>query len=354
MVYFRDYIRENLLKPTDRILEFGPLNGPIAGKARFKNSSYADIRTTDEIKKLYTTNDYLKSTGIQINIDEIVDIDYVIKDSYKNTFKEVDKFDAIVLSHVIEHIPDIVNFFVDVSSILSPKGKLIIIYPDARYCFDHFRNGTSFMDAYGVFTDSKNTGNRVLDFAYNVVHENRPSFFWDGDKTASILPQNAFSDALKAHGESKNGQLPDDMHFWPFADYQFVKFLYDMDRAGLLAFDVDFFHPTQNSTQEFMIVLTPKSKKGISTNTYKKLLNDTHPVYKEARKQQKINRLKKDAEMFVAERGRLLEKVSSLENDVARLDEELKAIYSSKRWVYASRIASLKNRMVPTSRDENK
>ena len=326
---FREYARVKVIKKTDRILEFGPLNWPMVGKSDFPNTYYADIRNSDDIKKLYAGNDYLESTGVQIDTDSIVDIDYVIKGAYKKTFKDVEKFDVIVLSHVIEHIPDIVNFFQEVTDLLKKNGKLVIIYPDARYCFDHFRNGTTFVDAYNTYAEKKMNYSAVFDFVNNVVHENDPKFFWNDKTQNDILPTTDFSKVMQAYKNAKNDTLPDDIHFWPFADYQFVKFLYDLDRAGLSNFEIDEFYETQENTQEFMTILRTKSSKAIDKTTYSSLLNKLNPVSKEIEYRHQNAKLNSD--------------VQELKLEYTRLLNELSAVYSSKRWKYTAKLAEIKH-----------
>ena len=215
---FRKYVKKKYLKSTDRILEFGPLIRPTATKKTHPGIQFADVRSTEDIKKLYTSNEYLKSTGLTVDINSVVDIDYVVKDSYKKTFKDVEKFDVVILSHVIEHMPDIIEFFQDIKSVVKKTGRLVIIYPDARYCFDHFRNGTSFIDAYDVYTNKQSSSKRIFDFVYNVVDENNAWLFWNDKKESDIIPKNEFSKAVEAYEKSIEGELPDDTHFWPFSN----------------------------------------------------------------------------------------------------------------------------------------
>lgn len=335
---FREYARTRVIKKSDRILEFGPLNRPTVRKSDYPNTYYADVRNSDDIKKLYTGNDYLESTGVYVDTDTIVDIDYVIQDTYKETFKNEKKFDVIILSHVIEHIPDIVSFFTDVASILKKDGKMIVIYPDARYCFDHFRNGTTFIDAYDVYTGSKRSSKRVFDFVFNVVHENDPSLFWNSLTQEQLLPQNDFKDTLRAYDRSKKGELPDDTHFWPFADYQFVKFLYDLDRAGLSNFEISEFYETQENTQEFMIILRPKSSKDIDRKTYTSLLSKLHPVSKEIEYRHKNAELSNEITSITTD-------MQGLKLEYSKILNELSAVYSSKRWRYATKLAEAKNKI---------
>lgn len=327
---FRDYIRKKYLKSGIRILEFGPLNRATVTRETHPNIFFTDIRSTEDVIKMYTANDYLKSTGITVDLDSIVPIDYVIKDSYKETFRNVEKFDVALLSHVIEHIPDIIEFFKDITNVLSKNGKLIIIYPDARYCFDHFRNGTTFIDAYDVYLNKENSSKRVFDFVYNVVHENNPEYFWHDTKRNDIMPNNDFKKAIKAADKARGGELPEDTHFWPFSNYQLIKFLYDMDRADLLDFDIEEFYPTPENYQECMLVLTPKKKPGVKYDIYREIFDKISPSIKE------IN--------DVNEIAKLRERINSLSEENAQIGAELGMIKGSKKWRYIERIANAKHR----------
>jgi len=335
---FRKYLKEEFLKPDDSILEFGPLTRPTVQKETHPNIKYADIRSTEDIKKLYTTNDYLKSTGLSVDLDSVVEIDHVVKGSYKESFRGVDKFDVVILSHVIEHMTDIVDFFEDITHVLKRSGRLVIIYPDAKYCFDHFRNGTTFIDAYDVYKNKNHSSNRVFDFVYNVVKENNPNVFWNDIDKGALLPENSFNKALKARENALKNKLPDDTHFWPFSDYQLIKFFYDMDRAGLFKFDIEEFYPTEQNTQECMVILKLKNKKTVDVSLYKDLFNKVSPAVKEI-KQRKEN-------------DSLQDKLNLVEDENKRLKEELTAVYQSKKWRYAEKVAITKNKLL--GKDGNK
>ena len=47
----------------------------------------------------------------------------------------------------------------------------------------------------------------------------------------------------------------DDVHYWPFSDMDFLKFLYDCTRAKLIPFCCTSFWPTAENGQQFMIAL---------------------------------------------------------------------------------------------------
>mgnify|MGYP005805236423 CR=1 FL=1 len=250
------FISQIVQRKESRILEIGPLNRPIVTKNKYPNAFYCDIRSTDEVKALYSGNDYLEATGIQIDVTEIVDIDYVINESYKKTFQNIPKFDYVIASHVIEHMEDIIGFFQDITNILKPHGKLCIIYPDKRYCFDHFRESASFRDAFNVYHHGRhNAAPMALDFFFNVVHENDAIRFWQANHIPELLPQNSFQQALTAYQQFEQGQKLDDVHFWEFTDRSFAKFLYDCVRSHLLQFSCIDFRQTQVNSQQFMLCL---------------------------------------------------------------------------------------------------
>lgn len=331
---FRTYIRKNLLKPNDRILEFGPLIRPIVSKKEYPNIVFADVRSTEEIRDLYTTSTYLEATGLDVDISSVTEIDHVIKTSYTETFKNEEKFDVVYLSHVIEHMPDIISFLEDVANIIKKDGKLVLIYPDARYCFDHFRNGTTFIDAYDVYRHKSVNAKAVFDFTYNVLHENDPAVFWGKKNVIDLLPQNKFKDSLKSYDKAFDNDLPDDVHFWPFSDYQFVKFLYDLERAGLLDFEINDFHETQFNTQEFMVILTPKKSKNQNYGKYQEILSLISP----ANKANAALKAKQDLEKRVALLATAVEEGTAAWQ-VAK--NELENVYNSKKWRIAVKTADI-------------
>lgn len=250
--FFQSLIKDN----TKRILELGPLNRPVAEKASYPNAFYCDIRSTEEVRALYSGNDYLAATGIEINMETIVPIDYVVKDGYSKSLSAVEKFDYVIASHVLEHVDDLIFALQDIAQLLKPGGIFCIVYPDKRYCFDHFRTSASFRDAYHVFRDgTKNNAPMVLDFYYSVIPENNPSLFWNQDGILNELPRASYENAVAHYERVLDGERMDDIHYWPFTDMDFLKFLYDCTRARLLPFRCISFCPCVKDGQQFMVAL---------------------------------------------------------------------------------------------------
>lgn len=253
----RDYIRDYVIdEKSKRILEIGPLNRPIICKKDYPNSFYGDIRSTDDIKKLYSGNEYLETTGITVETETIVSIDFVLKDGYQKTFQNIEKFDFVVSSHVLEHVDDLIGTLQDIASVLKPQGKVCIIYPDKRFSFDHFRESASFRDAFETYiSEMKLNEKMVLDFYFSAIDENNPQKFWYPKELELLMPENDFEKARLLYEKAKEGYRAEDVHYWPMTDFGFVKFIYDCLRAKLLPYHLAEFYPTQDSSQEFLAIL---------------------------------------------------------------------------------------------------
>ncbi len=252
-----DFFDHLVQDPSSRILEFGPLNRPIAEKKKYPNSFTCDIRSTEDVKKLYSGNDYLTTTGIYVDPETIVPVDYVAHGSSTETFEGEERFDYVIASHVLEHVDDLIFTLRDIGNLLKPGGVFCVVYPDRRYCFDHFRTSASFRDAYRVFRNgTAENSAMVLDFFYSVIPENDPDVFWENrDLIRGHLPKAPFTYALDRYEKAVQGVRMDDIHYWPFTDMDFLKFLYDCTRAGLLPFRCMDFRPCIRGDQQFMLAL---------------------------------------------------------------------------------------------------
>ena len=315
MMNRRDFVLHQISKES-RVLEIGPLNQPVVRKDVYPKTYYCDIRSTEEVKRLYRASSYLEKTSLTVQLDSIVDIDYVLKGSYRETFAAVEPFDAFVACHVIEHIPDILGFFADIPSVLKPGSKLLLTYPDRRYCFDHFRFGTSFRDAYDVYRGGvSRTARLAMDFFYSSIAENDPAVFWDEAKCAGLSPDGRFDAAKTRYDEVSNSQVVDDAHYWIFSDLEFLQFLYDGTRAGLIPFRFLSFYPTEKDRQEFYVALEYDPS----------VLSDCGETLRDLRAAMLAN----------SDRAQYLKAISVFseqERDIARLESEVNAMQSSASW----------------------
>lgn len=230
-----------------KILEVGPLNNPFFKKEDV-DVYYADIKSTEAVQKRYSGFDD----------EHIVPIDYVIKDSYENTFKDSgEKFDYVFLSHVLEHIPNPINFLLDISTILKPSGKICFLLPDKNYTIDHYRENSSFADWYDMYIRGEeiNTPRLVLDNRLDRVNETIPSNFWNNKTIKYPHPDikkclNLYFDFI---GDFENKSFDD--HYWVFTDQSFLRILENALKLNIIPYKLIAYYPTAYNTNTFGLVL---------------------------------------------------------------------------------------------------
>jgi len=241
---------EKTMDLTKRILEIGPLDRPIF-KKESANVFYADIRDTQAVKDFYRNNN-----NDNIDIEAIVNIDYVIKGTYSESIKADEKFDYIVMSHVIEHVPELLKFFDDIKNVLNANGKLCLAVPDHRFCFDHFRQPTSFAEVYDIYINGiKNLPFRVLDSRL-AEHANDSVYWWNNPANFDNLPKTKelFEKAKNDYFRALKGEYVD-VHFSVFTPETFLLLLYNMLNFNLLPFKCVEFYNTYVNSIEFNCVL---------------------------------------------------------------------------------------------------
>ena len=267
----KDKVIENIdLK--SKILDVGPLNNPMFSKNE-ADIYYADVKSTEEIKNIYS---YLEES----RFNRIVDIDYVIEDSYENTFKDKDtKFDFIIFSHVFEHIPNPIEVLLDVSTILSLKGKLCILLPDKEFTFDHYRENTSFADWYDVYIrgEAHSLPRLVLDNMLDSVTLNNPMDYWN--KNVTEYPNPNISTCLDLYQKFVNGNEKSfEGHHWVFTDISFLKILENLYKLNLIPYNFLNFYPTAYNDNTFGLILELDYSILENHETRKKIIDKLHEI----------------------------------------------------------------------------
>lgn len=113
-------------------LELSPGTAPLVDK-RESRVVYCDKFGPEDWPRLYPGGTF-------------VDIDVVLADRSLDQVFSKGQFDYIVSSHVVEHIPDFIQFFISANKILRPNGVIVSLLPDKRYTFDVLRQISSVQD----------------------------------------------------------------------------------------------------------------------------------------------------------------------------------------------------------------
>ena len=123
-----------------RGLEIGPLHNTAVPVAR------ADVRYLDVFDRDQLIANWEHDPGVDAHA--IPPIDYVLSDgdrvrSIPETIGHRDRFDWVMASHVIEHVPDAIGWLGEIADVVEDGGALVLAVPDRRYCFDLHRPGTT-------------------------------------------------------------------------------------------------------------------------------------------------------------------------------------------------------------------
>ena len=124
---YSKYLSEWLDLSRLKGLEIGPLDKPLLPKSKY-DINYLDIVSTDVLVERCKLNPNREE-------NRVVPLDYVI--GTQSISKVVDqKFDYVVASHVVEHLPNIFGWLRDLAKILNKNGSLFLVVPDYRFTFD--------------------------------------------------------------------------------------------------------------------------------------------------------------------------------------------------------------------------
>lgn len=227
-----------------KILEVRPLQTPLFSK-NDANVFYADIYSAEEIKERFSMND-------------VVPIDYVIKEGYEKTFKEENiKFDYILLNNVLEHIPNPIDVLLDMSKILNKNGKIGLLLPDREFSIDYYRENSSFTEWYDVYIrgERNNTPRLALDFKLNHINNRNGRDYWK--KEIEEVPSPDINYCLRQYSDLiyNFDEHNFDEHYWAFTDRSFLRIIVNFLKLNIFPFRLENFYPTAFNDNVFGVLL---------------------------------------------------------------------------------------------------
>ena len=291
-------------------LEIGPLTAPIISKEE-ANIYYLDHVSQEELKKKYKNE--------PVNLDEIVPIDFALNGKSLTDTVKGKKFDYVVASHVIEHLPDVVSWLEETASILKNGGILTLAIPDKRFTFDITRRTSSVNEVIGAYIEKleRPTSFMMYDFARECSVETDNTKAWNNEgyfkKAERRWPLSKVLDMCRKNIEGEYV----DCHCFTFTPYSFIEIIRELTVQNLVPYELASMTETQENELEFYVSLRKVSK--------------TKPIKA---------RLKKIPNLANDEDKR--EQVLELKAEVARHRKEIEDLKKSTSWkvTYPLRYAS--------------
>jgi predicted SAM-dependent methyltransferase len=218
----------SLVDRTGLGLEIGPSHSPIAPKRQGFNVHVVDYLDADGLREKF------KAEGV--DTEQIEDVDFVWHgESLPELVGGRHRYDWVIASHVIEHLPDLVFFFNGCEQVLKPDGVVSLIIPDKRYCFDHFQplsTTGNVLDAH-LQNRTRPTPGSVFDFCVNhTLSDGRIS--WSAEDQGDFAMTYSFEYALQHWEHTRQTEDYVDAHVWRFVPDSFRLIVQDLNMLGLI------------------------------------------------------------------------------------------------------------------------
>jgi hypothetical protein len=224
----------HFLNQQGRGLEIGPSYNPLVSKA-----SGARIETVDHTDRETLIAKYTAWGLPSDKIDAIETVDHIwAGGSLLDVIPERGTYDYIIASHFLEHTVDVVSFLNDCEALLNDGGRLSLVLPDKRYCFDRFQPLSTVGDAVNAFYSANkfHTPGSLLDHqAYACKRDDQ--LVWSAAATGPLDTQ--FPQLENAADVIKSGLAQDeyhDTHHWKFTPTSFDLLARDLATLGFQGF----------------------------------------------------------------------------------------------------------------------
>jgi SAM-dependent methyltransferase len=230
-------------------LEIGPSHNPLMPKAAGFDVEVLDHLDADGLRQKYA--------GSGVNEQAIEEVDYV---SDGRPMPEVigdrHRFDWIVASHVIEHVPDLVSFLNDCSALLKTGGSVILAVPDKRCCFDVLRPVSTVGQVLQAHLDGRvrpAPGVIFDDVAYARRRGGRVG--WGLGEQQPLEEVRSLAESWEVFERARDSDTYHDVHCWVFVPSSFRLIMNTLADCGLTKLRESKF---ELGAGEFYIVLSER------------------------------------------------------------------------------------------------
>lgn len=215
-----------------------------------------------------------KYKAMGVDTSNIESVDYVWQGGAISELLGDKTFDVIYASHVIEHMTDITRFLADCCEIINDDGRIVLIVPDKRYCFDLFQ---PLSDVGKVLSDYRRAPS-THSFASFYGEEMQVSAKYSGDdliawwqgevdsiKFMHSSPRERFASAIASCEMSEYR----DAHEYYFTPSSFFLIVEELRYLGLINLEVETL--TRSRGCEFLSVLKKSFKSNRTEDQFLKL-----------------------------------------------------------------------------------
>ena len=187
-------------------VELSPGSAPILEKSEF------NVTYVDKFDHHAKSDTYLQGKPVHV--------DCLLGDHLIDEILEHHTFDYMVSSHVIEHIPDFIQFFKSAAKVLRIGARLVMYVPDKRYTFDVLRPVSTITDIEEAHTLRLRHPSRAMarDVYINSDFNAESTGLWT--KSYSPIPTRERNEGLKIADKLDLSKA--DLHCFTFTPESFA------------------------------------------------------------------------------------------------------------------------------------
>ena len=224
-------------------LEIGAGYSPLFPKQKGYKVKTLDHQSAEDLRLKYP--DLSDS-----DLSKIEPVDFVWHGEPYTELVKGEKFDWIVASHVIEHVPDLIGFIKECASILKESGVLALAIPDKRYTFDYYRHPSSLaqiIDSHCIVGGVKKQPSvgDIMDY-----------YFYSTEKS-KLFSEATFrqNPTIDIYDKYKSAVPYTDVHVWVFTPHHFRLLTEDLFCLGVIPLREVAFSASKG---EFFVFLSKK------------------------------------------------------------------------------------------------
>lgn len=238
-------LRQGIQPGISAAVEIGPLDKPVLTKPEFC-VRYLDFASTEQLAAKYADDP---------NVNTVVDVDVLWDGS--NSLSDVlgdDKVDAVVASHVFEHVPDPIGWLRNLAYALRPGGVVALAIPDKRFTFDINRRLSETSDLLDAFLRQAKVASyaQIYDFHTKAIPADA-ALLWAGlvDYTGGVRGGDLDREAFQMCVDLCDGGPYIDAHCHTFTPQSFVDVIAQLSEFDVIDYTILDVIPTQRNTIEF-------------------------------------------------------------------------------------------------------
>ncbi len=246
-----------------RGLEIGPSINPVAPKREGYHVEIVDYLDRDGLIDKFAREGgghmYGLVPDLAARIQQIEEVDYVWTDQPLSELIGTEScYDWVVASHVIEHLPNPIQFLRECVRLLTPGGVLSLVIPDRRYCFDCLTPLTTTGDWLDAWYEqrSKPTPGQVFDSVANAVSLDG-KLAWSRDARGTLVAMHSVASVCEHFERAADTTEYVDVHCWRFVPESFRLVIRDLLDLGLVELDIR--HEFNTEGNEFFVQLCARS-----------------------------------------------------------------------------------------------